>query len=136
MYEAWRQRSPDNPRRIGGAKWDRELAASKLLFDWAVARGHVARSPVTMRTVRLRDGSKAEVAANKAKDVRALRILTGWAAQKGWRGRRDRRNAAFADLLFGSGLRLRESAGSDASSPGISSGCQAGASFWPPNTVT
>jgi hypothetical protein len=26
-YEAWRRRSMDNPRRIGGAKWDRELAA-------------------------------------------------------------------------------------------------------------
>jgi hypothetical protein len=27
-YEAWRRRSKDNPKRIGGAKWARELALS------------------------------------------------------------------------------------------------------------
>ncbi|MGV9868153.1 site-specific integrase [Rhodococcus koreensis] len=44
-YEAWRRRSTDNPRRVGGAKWARELAAFKLLFDWAVvtAQCSVAR---------------------------------------------------------------------------------------------
>jgi Phage integrase, N-terminal SAM-like domain len=125
-YEAWRRRSADNPRRIGGSKWDRELAAFKLLFDWAVARRHMVRSPVVMRTVRLRDGSTADVAANKAKDVRVSNVkwftprtyqlwrgvgLCGYGLPgNGWRGRNDGRNAAFADLLFQSGLRLREGA--------------------------
>lgn len=126
-YEAWRRRSMDNPRRVGGAKWARELAAFKLLFDWALVTGAVARSPVATHTVRRRDGTVVEVADNRPKDVRVANVkwvtprtyrlwrdigLRGYAGegvpQRGWRGRNDGRNAAFADLLFDSGLRLRE----------------------------
>ena len=126
-YEAWRRRSEDNPRRIGGSKWARELAAFKLLYGWAVAVGHINRSPVLTHTVRRRDGTVVEVANNRPKDVRASNVkwltprtyrlwrdigLRGYTAaglpQPGWRGRNDGRNAAFTDLLFDSGLRLRE----------------------------
>jgi site-specific recombinase XerD len=126
-YESWRRRSEDNPRRIGGSKWARELAAFKLLYGWAVAVGHIDRSPVLTHTVRRRDGTVMEVANNRPKDVRASNVkwltprtfrlwrdigLRGYTAaglpQPGWRGRNDGRNAAFADLLFDSGLRLRE----------------------------
>ncbi|MDT2006896.1 integrase [Rhodococcus opacus] len=126
-YESWRRRSEDNPRRIGGSKWARELAAFKLLYGWALAVGHIARSPVLTHTVRRRDGTVLEVANNGPKDVRASNVkwltprtyrlwrdigLRGYDAaglpQQGWRGRNDGRNAAFADLLFDSGLRLRE----------------------------
>jgi len=126
-YEAWRRRSADNPRRIGGVKWARELAAFKLLYDWAITRGHVERSPVAMHTIRKRDGTTAEVPANQPTDVRASNVkwvtprtyrlwrdvgLRGYDAgglpDSSWRGRNDGRNAAFADLLFESGLRLRE----------------------------
>jgi site-specific recombinase XerD len=126
-YEAWRRRSSDNPSRIGGAKWQRELAAFKLLYDWAEGHGHVRRSPIVMLTVRARDGSVVEVAANSAKDVRSANVkwvtprtfrlwldigLRGYSGdglpEKGWRGRNGGRNAAFAELLFESGLRLRE----------------------------
>jgi len=126
-YETWRRRSPDNPSRIGGAKWARELAAFKLLYDWAVALAHVERSPVSTHTVRRRDGTTAEMATNQPKDVRASNVkwvtprtyrlwrnigLCGYTArglpEQGWRGSNDGRNTAFADLLFESGLRLRE----------------------------
>jgi len=126
-YESWRRRSADNPRRIGGSKWARELAAFKLLYGWAAAAGHIGRSPVLTHTVRRRDGTVMEVADNRPKDVRASNVkwltprtyrlwrdigLRGYNAaglpQQGWRGRNDGRNAAFADLLFDSGLRLRE----------------------------
>jgi site-specific recombinase XerD len=126
-YESWRRRSEDNPRRIGGSKWARELAAFKLLYGWAVAVGHIDRSPVLTHTVRHRDGTVVEVANNRPKDVRASNVkwltprtyrlwrdigLRGYTAaglpQQRWRGRNDGRNAAFADLLFDSGLRLRE----------------------------
>lgn len=44
--------------------------------------------------------------------------LRGYTAEgvpkKGWRGRNDGRNCAFADLLFESGLRLREDAAGNA----------------------
>jgi site-specific recombinase XerD len=126
-YEAWRRRSEDNPRRIGGSKWARELAAFKLLYDWAVAVGHVQRSPVLTRTVRLVGGDEVEVVNHRPKDVRSTNVkwltprtfrlwrdigLRGYDAaglpDPSWRGRNSGRNAAFADLLFDSGLRLRE----------------------------
>ena len=126
-YDAWRRRSADNPRPIGGAKWARELAAFRLLFDWAVVSGAVERSPVATHTVRRRDDTVVEVAANRPKDVRVANVrwvtprtyrlwrdigLRGYSGdglpEPGWRGRNDGRNAAFADLLFDSGLRLRE----------------------------
>jgi site-specific recombinase XerD len=126
-YEARRRRSRDNPRPIGGAKWGRELAAFKLLYAWALDKEHLARSPVAMHTVRRRDGTTAEVMDNRPTDVRAANVkwvtprtyrlwrdvgLRGYGADglpdPGWRGRNDGRNAAFADLLFESGLRLRE----------------------------
>jgi site-specific recombinase XerD len=126
-WEAWRRRSADNPRRISGAKWERELAALLLLYNWAAANGHMAASPIAMHSVRTRDGSVVEVPANRSKDVvasnvkwytpRTLRLwrdigLRGYGAdglmEPGWRGRNDGRNAAFADLLIESGLRLRE----------------------------
>jgi hypothetical protein len=56
-FEHWRRRDGGNPQRIGGAKWQRELAAFRLLYEWAAARGYVAASPVLLRTVRLPDGS-------------------------------------------------------------------------------
>ena len=126
-YESWRRRSVDNPRRIGGSKWARELAAFKLLYGWAAAVGHVDRSPVLTHTVRRRDGTVVEVANNQPKDVRASNVkwltprtfrlwrdigLRGYDVtglpELGWRGRNDGRNATFADLLCDSGLRLRE----------------------------
>jgi site-specific recombinase XerD len=126
-YEAWRRRSKDNPKRIGGAKWARELAAFKLLYDWAVAKGHVGRSLRAVHTVHRRDGTTIEVPDNQPKDLRVSNVkwvtprtyrlwrdigLRGYTAgglpEAGWRGRNDGRNCAFADLLFESGLRLRE----------------------------
>jgi hypothetical protein len=64
---------PGQPAPIGGAKWERELAALLLLYQWAVAQGHMERSPVTMHTVR-RGGAAAEVPANRATDVRAANV--------------------------------------------------------------
>ena len=126
-WEDWRLRGRGNPRRIGGAKWVRELAALRLLYEWAAARGHLAASPVRLRTVRTRDGVPVQVAELAPSDVRssdvkwltprAFRLwrdagLRGYGADgrpdASWRGRNDGRDAAFADVLFASGLRRRE----------------------------
>ncbi|MFI6493771.1 site-specific integrase [Streptomyces sp. NPDC050564] len=37
-FHDWRVRSPQNPGRVGGAKWNRELAALTRLYDWANRR--------------------------------------------------------------------------------------------------
>lgn len=99
----------------------------RLLNEWAEKTGHIARSPVLVHAVRLRDGITVQVANQAPRDVRSsdVKWLTPWtyrlwrdvgllgydAGQQpdpSWRGRNDARNAAFADLLFSSGLRLRE----------------------------
>jgi site-specific recombinase XerD len=126
-YEAWRRRSEDNPGRIGGAKWGRELAAFKTLYEWAEGAGFVERSPVLTHTIDLGERGTAEVSDNRPTDVRCANVkwltprtyrwwrdvgLRGYRADglpdPSWRGRNGLRNAAFADLLFDSGLRLRE----------------------------
>ncbi|WP_280203247.1 site-specific integrase [Nocardia cyriacigeorgica] len=126
-FEDWRRRSPRNMRRISGSKWNRELAALSRLYGWAVKQGFVAESPVGVKTVRNRYGDLVEVAEARAKDVRSSNVkwltprafrlwrdvgLRGYTAEgrmdPSWRGRHDDRNAAFADLLLSSGLRLGE----------------------------
>lgn len=126
-YEYWRRRDRQNPQRIGGAKWGRELAAFRLLYEWAARKGHVPGSPVVMRSVRLRDGGTAEVAELAPSNARSSNVkwLTGKAYRmwrdvglRGydaaglpdcrWRGRNEGRDAAFTDLVLSSGLRRRE----------------------------
>ena len=126
-FEDWRRRSPRNTARISGAKWNRELAALRRLYEWAARQGHVTVSPVAIRTVRDRHGDLVEVAQAWATDVRSSNVkwltprayrlwrdvgLRGYTAEgrrdASWRGRHDDRNAAYADLLFSSGLRRTE----------------------------
>jgi hypothetical protein len=82
---------------------------------------------VLVHSVRLRDGTSVEVADQAPRDVRSTNVkwltprtyrlwrdvgVLGYDADQQpdstWRGRNDARNAAFTDLLFSSGLRLRE----------------------------
>lgn len=113
--------------RISEAKWNRELAALRRLYEWAARQGQVTASPVTVKTVRDRHGDVVEVAQARARDVRSSNVkwltprafrlwrdvgLRGYTAEgrrdASWRGRHDDRNAAFADLLYSSGLRRTE----------------------------
>lgn len=126
-FEHWRRRDPANPERIGGARWNRALAALRLFYDWAVQQRLIPGSPVVTRSVRLPGGATVDTAALKAKDVRTsnvkwltLRAYQTWRnigllgygldglPDEDWRGRNDGRNAAFADYLVTSGLRRRE----------------------------
>jgi integrase len=128
-YEDWRRRAPENPRPIGGSKWVRERAALKRLYDWAQQQRLIDASPIRTVMVRGRDGSMAEVAEAVAHDVRSSNVkwLTPRMSQlwrdvgllgltrdgvfdATFRGRNGDRNAAFADLLFDSGLRRTEGA--------------------------
>lgn len=126
-FEDWRRWSPRNPKRIGGSKWNRELAALARLYKWAVRAGHVAVSPVNEREATDRYGERVRVPAAYAKDVRSSNVrwltprayrlwrdvgLRGYSADGrrdgSWRGRNDDRNAAYSDLLFSSGMRRTE----------------------------
>jgi site-specific recombinase XerD len=126
-WEAWRRRDQQPGREIGGSKWQRELAALRLVYERAEKERHIARSPVLVHQVRLRGGGTATVADQAPRDVRSADVkwvtprtyrlwrdigLLGYDADgqpdSSWRGRNDGRNAAFTDLLFSRGLRLRE----------------------------
>lgn len=143
-YEYWRRRDESNPRRISGAKFARELAACRRFYEWQVRRGEVSRSPVVVDEVRRRDGGTGLASALQPKNARSSRVkwLTPRAYRRwrdvglggyrpdglrdpSWRGRNDGRNLAFADLLWSSGLRLREAATLlDVEVPAVASGAR------------
>src|ERR1039457_683225 len=126
-YEHWRRFAEANPGRIGGSKWNRELAAFTSLYGWAVRERHLARNPVVMRQVPGRYGEAVPVVAAGAKDARpgnvhwlTPRTWRRWidvglrghtregAPEPGWVGRLEDRNVAFVRLLTSSGLRRAE----------------------------
>lgn len=128
-YEFWRRRDERNPRRIGGAKFARELAACRRFYDWQVAQGVLEQSPIRLRAWARLDGTPMTRPALGPSNVRSSRVkwltprayrrwrdvgLGGYAADGTrdgrWRGRNDGRNVAFADTVWSSGLRLREAA--------------------------
>jgi integrase len=126
-YEHWRRFAAGNPNRVGGSKWDRELAAFASLYGWAVKNGHMTRNPVAMKQVRGRNGEVVTAPAARAKDARPSNVhwltprtwrrwidvgLRGHGGdgvpEAGWAGRLEDRNVAFTRLLVSSGLRRAE----------------------------
>ncbi|MBA8924509.1 site-specific recombinase XerD [Kutzneria viridogrisea] len=126
-YEHWRRSAERNPDRVGGSKWDRELAAFASLYGWAVKHGDVQRSPLAMTQRVGRDGAVLTVPAARAKDARSgnvywltPRTWRRWVdvglrghthdgiPEPGWVGRLEDRNVAFVRLLTSSGLRRAE----------------------------
>ncbi|WP_083905938.1 site-specific integrase [Nocardia transvalensis] len=126
-YEHWRRFAAENPARIGGTKWNRELAAFASLYGWAVREGHVERNPLALRQVVGRDGGACVIPVARAKDARRSNVhwltprtwrrwidvgLRGHTRagvpEAGWVGRLEDRNVAFVRLLTSSGLRRAE----------------------------
>lgn len=126
-YEHWRRFADDNPRRVGGSKWDRELSALASLYAWATEHRHVPRSPIAMKRVLGRDGATITVPAARAKNARRSNVhwLTprSWRRwidiglrgrtcdglpEPGWGGRLEDRNVAYVRLMVTSGLRRGE----------------------------
>lgn len=126
-YEDWRRRAPGNPRRVGGSKFMRELSALNRLYSWAVGEGRVSVNPVV--TVTRTSGSGRQVtrlaaaphdrvgsdvrwltprAWQRWRDVGLVGLDTWGVPDSTFRGRSGDRNAAYADLLFDSGLRRTE----------------------------
>ncbi|WP_424752583.1 site-specific integrase [Mycobacterium sp.] len=126
-FEHWRRFAEDNPRRIGGSKWDRELSALASLYAWAVEHQYVPRSPIAMKRVIGRDGAAITVPAARAKNARRSNVhwLTprSWRRwidvglrghtrdglpDPGWGGRLEDRNVGYVRLMVTSGLRRAE----------------------------
>lgn len=128
-FEDWRTRSPRNPHKVSGARWNRGLAALTRLYRWAVGTEHVTSNPIQMRSHLGRYGEVVQTPAARAKGAKdsnvhwlTLRMFRLWVnvglrghgadglVSVGWVGRTEDRNAAYADLLLCSGLRLTEAA--------------------------
>lgn len=124
-FEHWRRRDALNPRRVSGAKFSRELAACKKFFDWQRQRGAIATDPTVFQSDSLPDGDRSSplrprdarptrvkwltpLAFRQWRDVGLGGYLLDGSPDRSWRGRSGGRNVAFADLLWSSGLRLRE----------------------------
>ena len=82
-YEHWRRFAAQNPDRIGGSKWERELATFAALYGWAVKGGCVTPNPVAMKQVRGRNGDVVTVPAARAKDARPSNVH--WLTPRTWR---------------------------------------------------
>lgn len=120
-FEFWRRRDPDNPRRVSAAKFAREWAACRKFYEWQLRRGVVSSAPLLSSGDGRSLHPSREARSNRVKWLtpRAFRqwrdaglagFLPNGVMDSGWRGRNAGRNVAFADLLWTSGLRLREAA--------------------------
>lgn len=123
-FEHWRRRDPANPHRVSGAKFSRELAACKKFFEWQRQRGAMAANAAAEQadswhepdgpSLRPRDARSSRVkwltprAFQQWRDVGLGGHRLDGARDSSWHGRNDGRNVAFANLLWSSGLRLRE----------------------------
>lgn len=126
--KCWRMTDERNPVLVAPGTFHNNLVALRLFYTWAAREFDVA-NPIRMRRAlgRRRDGSMAErpttaPAAIRDRDVKwfdpagYVRYrdlgLGGFTAEgvddSGFRGRNGQRDAAFADGLYGTGLRLQE----------------------------
>jgi len=126
-FKFWRMTDEENPRRVAAGTVKGNLVALNVFYAWA-ARHHGVASPVEMREVRALAprGSVEEIAAGpvgiRSRDVKWFTPagyrrwrdlgLRGFGLDgledPRWRGRGEQRDAAFADGLFETGLRLSE----------------------------
>jgi len=135
-YKYWRMTDARNVFRIAGSSFHCDLAALSALYEWT-ARSHGVKNPIVRRE--LATGSFRSVSSQDPVRARAVAEPTGirdrnvkWlepAAVRRWidmglRGldfdgtepsvsrpnRTGTRDAAFAELLYGSGLRVSEAA--------------------------
>jgi integrase len=126
-FKFWRMTDPDNPRRVSGGTLKGNLVAVGAFYQWAERRYGVV-NPIRLREVGLLQqgragrGYQASPHVVRASDVKwfdpagyrrwcdvGLRGFgTDGLEDESWRGRNDQRDCAFADGLYGTGLRLSE----------------------------
>ena len=128
-YEYWRRQDPGNPQPISAATFTRELAAIRRFYVWQFSQGTVESLAILNDRVPLPDGTIGRAARLRPQPERSSKKrwltprqyrrwrdvgLRGYGVDNlrdsSWRGFNARRNRAFADTLWSSGLRLSEAA--------------------------
>jgi site-specific recombinase XerD len=130
-YKQARLRTPGDGQ-VSVATWRRSIAALNKWVAWALSEGLIEREPFRYRDTtvwtpqgvrRVRVNAESEPDPGPApvrfvsfadylawRDVGLRGRLPDGRVDPSWRGRHDERNAAFADLLIASGVRLGEGA--------------------------
>lgn len=113
-YRHWRCRAVENPQRVGGTKWNRELAAFTKLFRWAKVK------PLPVDAGRREDRAADSVGSNVLwltprtwglwSDIGLRGHTVAGSPGAAWESRTELRNTSFVQLLLGSGLRRQEGA--------------------------
>jgi site-specific recombinase XerD len=115
-FKEWRLTEEANPGRVDGTTFAGDLAGLRAFYRWA-ARTWPVVDPVAAddgfdlrpRGVREQDVKWLDPAGYRRWRDLGLRGLDREGRQDAtWRGRNDLRDAAFADGLYGAGLRLTE----------------------------
>jgi site-specific recombinase XerD len=157
-YVYWRRRDPVGPR-VAGATLDRELAMLTGFYSWARLRRLVTESPIPQRprrVTRRREYVAGPPTAPAAARHDRRRDLVEWLTPEQYRRWRDvglrgydpdglpdprfggrwaARNAAFADLMVRTGLRLAEQASLTVAELPTAGGGAAYHRFWLPAAV-
>ena len=126
-YEWWRRGDPGNPTPISAVTFARDLTAIRRFYVWQNRQGTVKSLPMLNEWVRCPDGTIGPAGRSRPRTERSSKTM--WLAptqyrrwrdvgllghgtdnqrDSSWRGRNVRRNRAFADTLWSSGLRLSE----------------------------
>jgi site-specific recombinase XerD len=136
-FKFWRMTDPRNHRRVTGTTWHTDLAALSAFYGWT-ARKYGVSNPIVLRELRphrraiyastqtvhgptemaaepgtIRDSRPkwfTPAAVRQWVDLGLRGLAPDGRDAPVWRGRNAERDAAFADLLYGTGLRLQEGA--------------------------
>lgn len=115
-FKEWRMTEDANPERVEGTTFAADLAALRAFYRWA-ARTWGVPDPVAAgdghdlrpKAVREQDVKWLDPAGYRRwRDLGLRGLDRDGRSDTAWRGRNDQRDAAFADGLYGSGLRLTE----------------------------
>ena len=125
-YEWSRRGDPGNPM-ISAATFARDLTAIRRFYVWQLRQGTVESLPMLNEWVRRPDGTIGPAGRSRPRTERSSKTMwltptqyrrwrdmglrghgTDNQRDSSWRGRNVRRNRAFADTLWSTGLRLSE----------------------------
>jgi len=127
-FKTWRMTDPRNPRAVRSGTYHHDLIAVSQFYAWAGIEFGIV-NPVTTRRgrFRARNGERRQEPETKPsgsrdrdvkwfdpagyrryRDVGLLGLNSEGLDDPGFRGRNPQRDGAFADGLFGTGLRLQE----------------------------
>lgn len=115
-FKEWRLSDQNNTGLVKGSTFAANLAALRVFYRWAAARYGVADPVAAVDDFDLRPHGVRDRRVKwldpggyrRWRDVGLRGMGLNGRADAGWRGRNEQRDAAFADGLYGSGLRLSE----------------------------